>query len=224
MASDLFIDEIVPSLKSFKNENMEYIDNKFKVYMEYLKRAEVPDGYRRCAIDNPFKSFQCFKDEEIKSFINDITPYLDGEFNCIFNFVEYIDTDRLATHIIQNYLKRYLVSTEPVKQIIYIDTPLLMCDLKRLINYKDETISRDLVHSLDTVINGVEKADFVIWDKVTLLSTEYERSELYRILSTRHKRGLGNLVFIKGGSKEVLSNLSTLIHGLFKGWSMVNII
>ena len=105
MASDLFIDEIVPSLKSFKNENMEYIDNKFKVYMEYLKRAEVPDGYRRCAIDNPFKSFQCFKDEEIKSFINDITPYLDGEFNCIFNFVEYIDTDRLATHYTKLFKK-----------------------------------------------------------------------------------------------------------------------
>lgn len=219
-----FIEGLIPKLKQL--DNPEYKKGRFRIYRDYIEQSEIPVSYQYVMQPNPFIKSQGFNGE-VKDFVSNIGDYLDCEFNCIFNFPSYINTDKLSAFIIQSYIRKYLENDGGVKKIIYIDTPLLMTDLKRYISYSsggDTGIERAFVHRLETINKGVEDADFVIWDKLTNISSDYERSELYRILSIRHKRGLGNLFYIVGGRKDALRTLGVQVTDLFYGVGMVDFI
>lgn len=217
-----FIERLVPKLKDI--DNREFKLSKYNTYKKYIEQSEIPVAYRYEILKNPFSSYKAFKDKEVKEFISDVSDFIDCEFNCIFNFQMYMDADLLAAHIIQNYIKNYLAQEKPIKKIIYIDVPLLLSDFKKLIGYNSNDIERDFSHSLDTIRKGVENADLVIWNKMTMLSTEYDRSELYRVLSIRHKKGLSNLFFITGGKENALKTLSSNLADFLYGNGMVDII
>lgn len=219
-----FILDLVPELGKYAIKNPAYIESVCSRYKDYMSRAEIPTGYIFQILQNPFEDWKVFKDKEIKGFVDDITDYLNCEFNCVFNFPTYIDTDLLASYIIQRYLRNYFIDTKPIKSIIYVDTPLFMADLKRKIQLSnDSDLATKLQHRLDTVSGAVEWADFVIWDKMTDISTEYERGELCKILAARHKQGLGNLCFITGGRKQAITTLSQQVADRMNGFSLVDI-
>lgn len=218
-----FMRELVPEFACL--DNTDYIQNRFKMYKEYIEQSEIPALYRFEVLENPFGNWAGMEKEiGVKEFVEDITSYLEGEFRCIFNFPTYTNTDKFSAYIIQRYLRHYFASDKPIKKVLYIDTPLLAGDLKRIIGLNGDTdFSRLLVHRPDTVRKGIEDADFIIWDKITNLNTGYEVGELYRILSVRHKRGLGNLFFITGGKEEALKRLSSNVVDMLTGCSLVNI-
>lgn len=217
-----FIERLVPKLKNI--DNREFKLSKYNTYKKYIEQSEIPVAYRYEILQNPFNDYKAFKDKDVKEFVEDVSDFIDCEFNCIFNFQLYMDADLLAAHIIQNYIKNYLAQEKPIKKIIYIDVPLLLSDFKKLIGYNSNDIERDFSHSLDTIRKGVENADLVIWNKMTMLSTEYDRSELYRVLSIRHKKGLSNLFFITGGKENALKTLSSNLADFLYGKGMVDII
>lgn len=217
-----FIERLVPDLKYI--ENKDYKLNKYNTYKKYMEQSEIPVSYRYEILQNPFSNCKAFQDKDVKEFVEDVSDFIEGEFNSIFNFQIYTDADILASYIIQNYIKNYLAQNKPMKRIIYIDVPLLLGDLKKLIGYNANNIEQDFSHSLDTIRKGVENADLIIWNKMTMLSTEYDRSELYRILSIRHKKGLSNLFFIMGGKENALRNLSSNLTDFLYGKGMVDII
>lgn len=217
-----FIERLVPKLKSI--DNREFKLSKYNTYKKYIEQSEIPVAYRYEILQNPFNDYKAFKDKDVKEFVEDVSDFINCEFNCIFNFQLYMDADLLAAHIIQNYIKNYLAQEKPIKKIIYIDVPLLLSDFKKLIGYNSNDIERDFSHSLDTIRKGVENADLVIWNKMTMLSTEYDRSELYRVLSIRHKKGLSNLFFITGGKENALKTLSSNLADFLYGKGMVDII
>lgn len=216
-----FIERLAPDLEKY--ENREFKLSRYNLYKKYMEQSEIPKIYRYEIIQNPFINSPAFKDADVKDFVNDVTDFISGEFNCIFNFSCYIDTDILASHIIQNYIKNYLVQDKPMKRIIYINVPLLLSDFKKMIGYNMDDMERDFSHNINTIRKGVENADLIIWDRMTMISTEYDRAELYRILSVRHKKGLSNLFFITGGKQDAIKNLSTNIVDFLYGKGMVNI-
>lgn len=219
-----FILDLIPEFSKYAIKNPTYIESVCSQYKGYMERAEIPTGYMYQVLQNPFESWKAFKDKEVKEFVDDMTDYLNCEFNCVFNFLTYIDTDLLASYMIQRYLRNYFLGTKPIKNIIYIDTPLYMTDLKRKIQYSsDSDLTTKLQHRMDTVSGAVEWADFVIWDKMTDISTEYERGELCKILAARHKHGLGNLCFIVGGRKQAITTLSQQVADRMSGFSLVDI-
>lgn len=217
-----FIERLVPKLKSIDNRDFKL--SKYNTYKKYIEQSEIPVAYRYEILQNPFGNYKAFKDKDVKEFVDDVSDFIDCEFNCIFNFQLYMDADILASHIIQNYIKNYLAQEKPIKKIIYIDVPLLLSDFKKLIAYNSNNVEQDFSHNLNTIRKGVENADLIIWNKMTMLSTEYDRSELYRILSIRHKKGLSNLFFITGGKDNALKTLSSNLADFLYGKGMVDII
>lgn len=218
-----FIEGLLPKLKQLNNP--EYKQGRFRIYRDYIEQSEIPVSYQYIMQPNPFYKMPQFSKDDVKDFVNNIGDYLDCEFNCVFNFPTYIGTDKLSAYIIQNYIRNYLENDGAIKKIIYIDTPLLMTDLKRYISYSsgnDTGLERAFVHRIDTVNKGVEDADFVIWDKMTNISSDYDRAELYRILSIRHKRGLGNLFYISGGRKNAIGTLGVQVTDMFYGVGMID--
>lgn len=219
-----FIMELVPELTKYAIRNPSYIESVCRTYKDYMERAEIPASYIYQVLKNPFEKWDCFRNKEVKGFVDDITDYLGCEFNCVFNFPSYINTDLFASYIIQRYLRNYFINDRPIKNIIYIDTPLFMGDLKRKIQQKsDGDYATKFQHRHDTINGGIEWADFVIWDKLTDISTEYERGEFCKILSARHKQGLGNLCFIVGGRNKVMQDLSLQIADRMSGFSLVDL-
>lgn len=217
-----FMERLIPEFKKINNND--YKLSMYNTYKEYMEKSEVPVSYIFELLENPFARCNCFRDPEIRGFVDNISEYLGYEFNCVFNFPTYLFVDKLASYIIQSYMKHYILDNKPIKEILYIDTPLLLGDLKRMISHNsDSNFERSLVYRLDTLGKGIENADFVIWDKMTNISTDYDRMELYRILSIRHKKGLGNLFCIIGGKNNATAKLSTQVSDLFYGSSLIDI-
>ena len=215
-----FIKQLVPSFYNITN-NDDYLKSRFNIYKNYMDRAEVPASYIPTIMPNPIADLYVYK-KEISGFVERIKDFLDCEFNCIFNFETYTGVDKIAFYIIQRYLSDYLASNDPIKNILYIDAVTFMRDMKLNIGNNTTETMRPPSYRQETLNGGVENADFVIWDKLTYLQTNYERGELYNILSIRHKKGLGNLFFTIKGKQHISDVLGEAICSLLSGCSLIN--
>lgn len=202
-----FMNCFIDGLSDIKNDD--YKINRFNVYEQYMREAEVPVSLMYRIIDRPYKSL--WEKQQVKEFMEYINSGIWYEFNYIYNFNSYVNTDEFSTYIIQSYLRNYLQDINAYrKSIIYINTPLYLVDNKRLIG-KDSALAKSLIYSKDTLCHGVENADLIIWDKFTELVSEYDRTEIYNTLMIRHKRGLSNLFLISGGVNGIKGKLSSQI-------------
>lgn len=204
-----FIENFMTNLSNTSNE---YKKNRFKVYKDYIEQSEIPVSLRYTILDNPFEK-STSRNKSLTEFINNIDDYISGEFGSILNFADYTKTDIFSTYLIQQYLRHYLSTNDFKKDIIYINTPLLLLDNKRMIGFKgdESTFTKTLTHSKETVCNGIEKANLIIWDRFTDISTDYDKEEIYKILMIRHKKGLSNLFLISGGLEELSRSITKQI-------------
>lgn len=215
-----FIENFMGNLSSSDGE---YKKNRFKIYKNYIEQSEVPVSLRYTILDNPFEK-STSKNKDLTKFIDNIDEYIESEFGSILNFADYTKTDIFATYLIQKYLRHFLSANDFKKDIIYINTPLLLLDNKRLIGYKgDESdFSKTLTHSKETICNGVENANLIIWDRFTDISTDYDKEEVYKTLLIRHKKGLSNLFFISGGVEAMVGSVTRQIIDMM-GKEIINV-
>lgn len=221
MTNEEFIKRLVPSLNNIK-DNDDYIRSRFTIYKNYMERAEVPVPYILDIVQNPIADKSVYK-KDVVDFVEHIKEFMGYEFNCIFNYDKYYQTDQLAAYIIQRYISDYLAGNDPIRNIIYIDAVTYTRSLKKLIGKDSSDMVGSSVYSQETMTDGLENADFVIWDKITYLQTNYERSELYNILSIRHKKGLGNLFFTIKGKQHISDTLGDAICSFLSGCSLVQV-
>lgn len=223
-----FIKKLVPSLNSI-TDNDGYLMNRFKAYRNFMEQSEVPAEYIYTILENPMSVSVAMKQEDVREFFNNVSGFLDNEFNCIFRFRDEREciksAEKVSAFIIQNYIKHYLASNEYMKRMLYIDTVSLMDDLKRVINYSmssETSIKRTFNHNYETLSNGIENYDFVIWNSLMSLKTDYEKEELNRILTVRHKKGLSNLFMVYGDNRSICEKLG-IAHRMLTGCGVVDI-
>jgi hypothetical protein len=223
-----FIKKLVPSLNSI-TDNDGYLMNRFKAYRNFMEQSEVPAEYIYTILENPMSVSVAMKQEDVREFFNNVSGFLDNEFNCIFRFRDEREciksAEKVSAFIIQNYIKHYLASNEYMKRMLYIDTVSLMDDLKRVINYSmssETSIKRTFNHNYETLSNGIENYDFVIWNSLMSLKTDYEKEELNRILTVRHKKGLSNLFMVYGDNGSICEKLG-IAHRMLTGCGVVDI-
>ena len=223
-----FIKKLVPSLNSI-TDNDGYLMNRFKTYRNFMEQSEVPAEYIYTILENPMSISVAMKQEDVREFFSNVSVFLDSEFNCIFRFRDEREcvksAEKLSAFIIQNYIKHYLASNEYMKRMLYIDTVSLMDDLKRVINYNmssEASIKRTFNHNYETLSNGIENYDFVIWNSLMSLKTDYEREELNRILTVRHKKGLSNLFMVYGDNQSICDKLG-IAHRMLTGCGVIDI-
>lgn len=193
----LSIEELGQLIPKFSEQTIEYKNAIYKRYCDYMIYSELPIAFQE---DNINKSTL---PKNIKILYDNIDTIIDQNFSYIFRFNDYEYTHNIATMLINQYFVKVIINDMTMKHILYIDTNLVMEDYKKMMNMTDSEDSVRTNHKLITLNKNIEDADVVIWDKCTMLESNYEKSKFYDILSIRYRKGLSNLFFVKGRTQEL---------------------
>jgi hypothetical protein len=136
----------------------------------------------------------------LKSIYASTQDIIDSKFdNTIINTDTFVDTGHISALLMEKYVVDSLIADKHISSMLYIDTNLLIDDYKKLINSKDGHLSPSTIHSLDVLYKEIYEADYVFWDKFSMVSGGFATNKLYEILSIRQRRCLGNMYFVTGG-------------------------
>lgn len=170
-------------------ESVEYkksISDKFDNFFEY---TQLPLVYKTDGIQT---DKLCPKSKKLYEGIEKI---IDNRYSIAVQLDSYKDSGFICAMLLNKYFYNKIVNDDHLVNILYVDTNLLMKDYKKLIERNSENTEVNLTHSVETLQIYIENADFVFWDKFTMVQTNYELSKLYDILSVRYRSCLGNMFF-----------------------------
>lgn len=173
-----------------------YLNSLKRQYREYIQFSDLPQLYlNQCINLNKSSS-------KIKKFNNIVYETISNRFSYVYNVRNFVDTGYLASLAIDTYFIESMKHDTALEPVLYVDTNLLLDDYKKLIgdNYSDDTKSI-LSHKLVTVKRYVEEATCVIWDKFSMITSSYDRSKLYNLISARTRRNLSNIYFMENASQ-----------------------
>lgn len=194
--------EIVTNLLLQTNESNEayerYLDKTVNDFFDY---TQLPPIYEREFIDKNFLSDKILK----------VFDYIKSTFNThtstLINLNDYRESGFIAALLLKEYFLECFNNGRHINDVMFIDTNLLLKDYKNKINEDNVEFTDGFIYSDSVLYEQVKTADFIIWDKFTMVESKYEISKMYEILSVRYRRCLGNLFF----STDGISGLSNLL-------------
>lgn len=192
-------DLILQLLPCLVNKPEDYINSIVKKYEVFINNSQIPSvclGYNDISII-PSK---------LQKVYNNITTAFIDHYNFLINFESYENISYLIYLLLNKYFCDCINNDDILDQILYIDTKLMLEDYKRLMNYENSYNSIEPVHNLDILYKGIEQYPVVIWDKLMLINSSYDKDKLYDIISIRNRKGLGNF-YITIGSRSELSSI-----------------
>lgn len=195
----LNIEELGQLIPEFNNQTDEYRNAIYRRYCDYISYSELPIAFQNDNIDKTNLS------KNIKTLYDNIDIIVDQNYSYIFRFNDYEYTHNIASMLINQYFVKVIINDMTMKHILYVDTNLIMEDYKKMMDMTNSEDSVRTNHKLITLNKNIEDADVVIWDKCTMLKSNYEKSKFYDILSVRYRKGLSNLFFVKGSTQELSS-------------------
>lgn len=204
----LIVENILNKL-SVKNkitsDYAESIENRVENFITY---TELPKVFQKEIIDKHNLP------KETQKLFNLMDSIIQNKYSAGVKVSSYKDCGFLVSTLIIDYLEDYIIKDEHLNTVLYIDTNLLLEDYKKLMDINSSNdISPVLVHSLDVLYREIENADFIFWDKFTMLQSNYEIMKIYDIISVRYRNCLGNLFFITPDYEYVLSkDLMDIMH------------
>ena len=190
-------------LKEMKRSSEDVAYNNYinKRYTEFILVSDLPTPYLNHNIDiNKLPT-------KIKILNDNIFDIVNNKYNYIFNVAKYKDTCYISSMLLDTYFTSCIKNDHIVESMLYIDTNLILEDYKKLMDVQSgNEVKISLSHSIETISRNLENAAFVIWDKFSLVNSNYDKQKLYNILLTRSRRGLGNIFFIKN-APNILANV-----------------
>lgn len=183
---DIVLESIYKNLHITDVGYKKSIENKYDNFINY---TQLPLIFRTSDID--IKEL-CPKSKKL---YHSITNIINNKYNIGIQLQSYKDSGFICSMLLEKYFYDIISKDEHLPNILYIDTNLLMKDYKKLIEKGSDNIDVNLTHSLDTLQIYIEQADFVFWDKFSMVQSNYEISKLYDILSIRYRNCLGNMFF-----------------------------
>lgn len=187
-------------IDDLKIEDTAYINYIKKKYNEFILVSDLPVAYLEHNIDEKKLS------TKLKILKDNIVDIVKNRYNYVFNVTTYKDTGNLTSLVLDSYFLDIIKTKDSVENIIYIDTNLILDDYKKLMDVQGGDIRISLSHSYETITRNLENAPYVIWDKFSLVNSNYDKQKLYNILLTRSRRCLGNIFFIRDAT-QVLSTV-----------------
>lgn len=172
-----------------------YIKTISRKYSEFLEYSQLPV---------PFYNVEAKEDSlpaRIKILYNNIYTIIEDQLCFVFDIESYKNIGYLSSFLLDEYFKQAIQKNTMIKTIIYVDTNLVLDDYKKLMDSGEET-KISLAHSRETLLYNLETADYVIWDKVSYITSTYDKQKFFNIISTRYRQGLGNMFFIKNAAKS----------------------
>lgn len=198
---ELVLEEIYKSIKNLTPEYAEFIEN---TYVQYLTYSQLPLVFRINSLD-----MQTIPTHTKQLFTNSYN-ILNSKKSIIVQLDTYKPAGFITAVMLRKYFKQCILDDEHINTILYVDTNLLMLDYKKLIDRynKEDDVKYKLTHSLDLLYRDIFEADYVFWDKWTMINSEYDVSKLYEILSIRYRNGLGNAFYINTSEQNLTKFMS----------------
>lgn len=193
---------VLKLFSKLKDSPVDYQNAIIKKYENYIKNTQIPS------------ICYGFDDESIiptklKKLYNNIVTAFQDRYNFIINFETYENLSYLIYLFLTKYFVECVKADKVVENILYIDTKLLVEDYKRLMNYEGDSSGLEPVHHLDVLYHDIESASIVIWDKLMLINSHYDRDKLLDIITIRNRRGLGNIYLGIENSGKMLQVLGS---------------
>ena len=194
--------KIIEQILKDKEVSTEYENSLKHNLNQFLNYTQLPLVYEMESLDKNKFSVKA------KKLYENIQALIDERHNLIINLSSYKDSGFLTSILLGRYFIDTTEQDTHLSSVLYIDTNLLMEDYKHLMDKNTDSMSPSLVHNLDVLYKGVETAEFIFWDKFTMIQSNYEISKLYDILSIRYRRCFGNIFFITGGKEKFQEQIS----------------
>ena len=192
------IDRIINNLKGLMTSTSdEFMNSLYNRLTDFIEYSQLPLIYQveYLDINNLSTNLRLLYDNTENIFTSENSTLVLAE--------SYKETGFIASMLIERYIQYCVVNDLPIPAILYIDTNLLIEDYKKLMDGDDI----ELVHSIDVLQGEIEKANYVIWDKFSMATSEYARSKLYDILSIRYRRCLNNMFLLNENIEYIQSHL-----------------
>lgn len=117
----------------------------------------------------------------------------------------------IASALIGRYIEDSIISGDRVHKILYVDTPLLLADYKKMID-ASAINPPVLFHTMETLNKDIYWYDYVIWDRFNCINSNYDLSKLQEIIHHRYLNMCGNLYMGLGESdKDCMANVSAVL-------------
>lgn len=168
----------------------EYINSISNTISNYINYTQIPSVFLQTYIDLNYLP------KNIKEQYINIENIIDNKLNILARCETFKDCGFITAMFVQKYLTNTLIKDSHINTILYIDTYLLIQDYKKLMDKNSETETPILVHSLDVLNEQIQFADYVFWDKFSMLQSNYDFMKIYDIISVRYRNCLGNWFFV----------------------------
>lgn len=135
--------------------------------------------------------------KKLSTLYENIHEFVQDRYNLVFKLHDYTNIDVLCAMLLNKYYNDCINMDKLVESILYIDVGILMYDYKKLMDMDSEGVGPQLTYPKTVLYEHVENATMVIWDKLSSISSNYEKQKLMDILAIRKRKKLGNIYFIK---------------------------
>lgn len=191
---------ITDNLHNNNNNNNSIYNNYLKsTFNRYINYSELPKQYLQDNIDTTKLP------KKLKILYDNIYEIVNNKYNYGISVSDYTDVSAICSLLIKKYFNESVLNDTLLVNVLYIDTPLLLDDYKKLIDKEDLT-DESIIHNINTLNTSILTADMIFWDKFTMFNSNFDINKLENILFSRLRSGLGNIFFVKGG-KDVLSGM-----------------
>lgn len=191
--------KLTKDLNSYIDSSSIYSNYITSSFNRYIKYSELPIKFLNDNIN------ESRLPKKLKILYSNIYEIINNRYSYGILVSDYVDVCNLCSLLLKKYFNDSIQNDTLLLNVLYIDTPLLLDDYKKLID-KDDLTSDSITHTIETLQTHILTADMVFWDRFTLFSSNYDKQKIYNILSTRYRADLANIFFVKGG-KDVLNGM-----------------
>lgn len=141
---------------------------------------------------------------------NNISDYIFGDEGVGVFVKSCKNSGYLISRLLETHLVNKAITDDYAGNVLYVNTPIFLDDYKKLFTKNADTISPRPNYSLEVLYHSIYDADFVFWDKFTMVDGNFEINKLYEILSIRYDNCLNNMFILDGISYKDLCNFFTV--------------
>lgn len=189
-------EKVVASIPNCPDDYAQYMQDNI---LNIINSTQLPDVFRQQHLDlenAPTK---------LKSLYRNSSQIITERQNIMVEMKNYQYSGFISSACIENYVTIKLIQDEHIVTMLYIDTPILVEDYKRLIDRDPDKLSPRIEHNLEVLYKLIYEAEYVFWDKFDMPKSNFDMSKLYEILSIRYRNCLGNMFFIRSNYNEFIS-------------------
>lgn len=182
--------------KSRSNEYDESVLNKYNQFIQY---SELPESCKYVELENDILP------RKFQKVVDNIKPAIDTKTSIIVRVQDYIVSSKFSSILLDTYFQKCYLNNDILRTVLYVDTNLLVQDYKKLM---DSDKVNSLSHSYDLLSEKIFTADYVIWNRFSMVASNYDIAKVYNILLERYRKNLGNLFFTITSDTELIDIFS----------------